>query len=393
MRYWLMWSSIHGTEIQLSGIGVSWPYTRVRPNERLRAGDFVYLIKNRGEVYSFGHVQRIEPYFDQELNQDLWRVYVSRQELRHEIIPAERMREHPVLSRLYENMNSSLVLLTIDDAKIINQLLSGNGVRPPADPIEEEPPIVINVQAPALKPERRFILNRPVSDEERRYAEFKEIRGTNPVDSIKNTADEYAVALLNKEGGSIFWGIRDSDRVVVGVQLNYQQRDEIRRTVSNKLGQIQPHFPIALFNLDFHSVCDENGEDLEELWIFQADIPSGLPTELYATGSGEVHVKTDGGKQKLNYLQMVAEIAQRKGGQRTETSDPDENIMFAIVADLTRRARANAGDAWFPEPGSDDHRLAEKMVSRNMLERLLRGVGGYVLPGRINPDAFGGKKF
>ena len=43
--------------------------------------------------------------------------------------------------------------------------------------------------------------------EETRFYEFKEIKGGKPADSITNTADEYAVAFFNREGGRIFWGI------------------------------------------------------------------------------------------------------------------------------------------------------------------------------------------
>ena len=51
----------------------------------------------------------------------------------------------------------------------------------------------------------QFILNQPVSVEETRHYEFKEIKGRNPVDTIKNTVDEYVVAFLNSEGGRIYW--------------------------------------------------------------------------------------------------------------------------------------------------------------------------------------------
>ena len=53
-------------------------------------------------------------------------------------------------------------------------------------------------------------------------------------------SDEYAVAFLNSEGGRIFWGIRNDDRITVGVTLDDQQRDEVRRKVSEKLWGIRP---------------------------------------------------------------------------------------------------------------------------------------------------------
>lgn len=390
MKYWLMRAAIHGDEIQQRCVGIPWPYQKIYPNERLKAGDIAYLSKGHGEIYSWGYVSKIEPYRDVDLEKELLRVHVIRPVLRDVIVPAQTLKLSAKLARFFANTQDNLIELTTDEVKTFNQLLRSEGVEAPADPSEEDTPVVVGSQSRRPPLERTFVLNQPMQIEERRYTEFKEIKGSNPVDSIKHTADEYAVALLNKEGGSIFWGIRDTDRVVIGVRLDYQQKDEIRRVVSNKLAQIQPHFPVSLFNLDFHSVRDERGKDIKELWIFEADIPGGSQTELYATGSGEVHVKTDGGKQKLGYLQIVAEIAQRKCGQRIESRDPEEDTMFAIVAELTRRARENE-NGWFPALGSDEHKLAEKMVNRNMLVRVMPG--GYALPGIINPAGFSGRKF
>ena len=49
----------------------------------------------------------------------------------------------------------------------------------------------------------RFVQDQPVPFEETRLYEFKEVKGRNPAGSITNTADEYAVAFLNSEGGRI----------------------------------------------------------------------------------------------------------------------------------------------------------------------------------------------
>lgn len=390
MKYWLMRTAIHADELQQRLVGTPWPYQRIYPNERLKAGDIVYLSKAHGEIYSWGYVSKVEPYRDVNLEKDLLSVHVIRPILRDVIVPAQTLRLSAKLARLFANTQDNLIELSTDEAKTFNQLLRSESVEAPADPSMEDVPVVVVSQSRRPPLERTFVFNQPVQIEERRYTEFKEIKGSNPVDAIKHAADEYAVALLNKEGGSVFWGVRDTDRVVIGVRLDYQQRDEIRRVVSNKLTQIQPHFPTSLFNLDFHPVRDEHGKAIEELWVFEADIPGGSPTELYATGSGEVYVKTDGGKQKLGYLQIVAEIAQRKGGQRTESRDPEEDTMFAIVAELTRKAREGQ-TAWFPAIGSDEHKMAEKMVSRNVLVRVTPGA--YALPGIINPAAFGGRRF
>ncbi len=392
MKSWLMRAPIHITDIQPSYAGRLWPYEKIFPNDRLRGGDVAYLASGYGDLYAWGYVSKIEPYEDRDLGKEMFRVSVSRPVIRQGLLSAEQVRQSPILAKVLAKIETNLIELTVDEAKALNQLLRSQGVETPPDPEEEAAPTPEQPQSRRANPERTFILNKSVRIEETRYAEFKAVTARNPVDSIKNTADEYAVALLNKEGGSIFWGIRDNDRVVVGLALDYQQRDEIRREVSNKLSQIQPHFPISLFNLDFHPVKNDDRQDIEDLWVFEMDIPGGASTELYATASGEVHVKTDGGKQKLNYSQIVAEV-RRRSVQQAEPHDPDEDTMFAIVAEMTRRARTSTGDAWFPEPGSDGHRLAEKMVSRGLLERTPLGIGGYMLPGRINPLGFGGRRF
>jgi predicted HTH transcriptional regulator len=61
-----------------------------------------------------------------------------------------------------------------------------------------------------------FVLNQPVGLEESLTCELKEVK-TRPVQAIGKIVDRYVVAFLNAAGGSIYWGIRDADRVVTGV--------------------------------------------------------------------------------------------------------------------------------------------------------------------------------
>ncbi|SRR6266498_1198984 len=121
-----------------------------------------------------------------------------------------------------------------------------------------------------------------------------------------------SMLLLNDRGGRVFWGIAN-DGVVVGIDVTRAQRDEIRREVSVTLGQIQPSMPIQDINVQFHPVHDEHGVDITDVYILEMDVPRGLPTELYATDGNEVWMKTDGGKQKLNHAQVIAEILRRRG--------------------------------------------------------------------------------
>ena len=120
--------------------------------------------------------------------------------------------------------------------------------------------------------------------EETRLYEFKEVKGRNPAGSITNTADEYAVAFLNSEGGRIFWGIRDDDRITVGVTLNDQQRDEARRKVSEKLGSIDPPISVEDWCLEFHNVYDLQGEILFDLWVVELLVSPPQRRDVFYTG-------------------------------------------------------------------------------------------------------------
>jgi tetratricopeptide (TPR) repeat protein len=147
----------------------------------------------------------------------------------------------------------------------------------------------------------RFVRYQPVPFEETRFYEFKEVGGVNPVSSIGNTSDEYAVAFLNSKGGRIFWGIRDSDRIIVGLILDEKKRNEIRRKVSEKLGAIRPPISVTRWQLEFHEIHDLQGAAIPDLWIVELVIspPQEKENEIFYTGSGELFVKTPGGKKKL----------------------------------------------------------------------------------------------
>jgi hypothetical protein len=118
-------------------------------------------------------------------------------------------------------------------------------------------PLATDVPEPA---QFRFYVNQPIPIEETRHYEFKEVTGKNPVSPIINASDEYAVAFLNSGGGHIFWGVRNTDRVAIGVQLNYEQRDRIRRQVWEKLFTIQPASALTKYRVELHPLYDGTEE-------------------------------------------------------------------------------------------------------------------------------------
>jgi len=180
-----------------------------------------------------------------------------------------------------------------------------------------------------------FILNRSVNIEETRYHEFKEIKGQDPVSAIKNQVDEYAVAFLNSDGGRIFWGIRNGDRVVVGVNLTYKQRDELRRMVVEKLVQIQPAFPPSEYRIELHKTYNEENSSLFDRYVVEVVVPRGDPHTLYFTGGNEAFVKTDAGKKKLTGPEIRAEILAREHRKTLSASSPLRLISSASIASVS----------------------------------------------------------
>ncbi|RKU24926.1 hypothetical protein C6499_15910 [Candidatus Poribacteria bacterium] len=157
----------------------------------------------------------------------------------------------------------------------------------------------------------RFVQDQPVPFEETRLYEFKEVKGRNPANRITKDADEYTVAFLNSEGGRIFWGVRDSDRTTVGVTLNDQKRDEVRRIVSEKLGSIDPPVSVEDWHLELHQVYNFEGETIEDLWVVELLVLPPQERGIFYTNSGELFVKTPGGKQKLSGPQVTEFIRSR----------------------------------------------------------------------------------
>lgn len=312
MSYWLMGAPIHGTEIHSNYVGQPWPYQKVQPDARLREGDVIYLSGAYGGLYSWGFVTKKEPYYDQDMQANALRVSVTRPVIREGLVPDEAVRRMPLLAELFATRKTNLVRLDARQVAAFNQLLRSHAGDAPPDMPEEEVSVDRD-HTRRVEEEFSFVLDQPVKLEEMRHVEFKEVTGGNPGSSIRSNADEYAVAFLNCEGGRIFWGIRDADRIVVGVRLSYTQRDDIRREVSAKLSHIQPPVPPADFRLNIHPVRDGEGREVPDLYVVELVAPRGNTGKLYATGSDDVWVKTDGGKRKLNHTQKVAEIERRLG--------------------------------------------------------------------------------
>lgn len=152
-------------------------------------------------------------------------------------------------------------------------------------------------------------------NQENRYCELKEVKGKNPLGSIKSLVDQYAVAFMNagsSQDGSIFWGVRDEDLAIIGVPLNRYECDELRRIVTEKLHQIIPTIAPTAYQLELHPLSDGK-QTIDDLYLIEVRIPKVRRTLLFSTGSQEVYIKTDAGKRKLSALEIQQELLRRVG--------------------------------------------------------------------------------
>lgn len=188
-----------------------------------------------------------------------------------------------------------------------------------------------------------FVLGQPLELEESLTCEFKEVRGSNPVQQIGKAIDVYAVAFLNARGGSVYWGVRDEDRVVVGLLLPLEKHDELKQVVGQKIAAIAPPVSPDAIELPFHRVQQVGPRKPRSSDLFVVEVAVQAPEHpgLYLTGSGEAYVKTLGGKKKLTGSELIASLfaqltrkQQSASVEATEIWGPWADFMTSV----TRRA-------------------------------------------------------
>lgn len=155
--------------------------------------------------------------------------------------------------------------------------------------------------------------------QESRTCELKEVKGTNPVGSIKSLVDQYAVAFMNagiSQTGSIYWGVRNEDLSIIGVPLSERECDELRQVVTEKLHKISPAIAPTAYQIELHPVSD-GINNIDNLFLIEVRIPAVRRTLLFATGSQEVYVKTDAGKRRLTAVEIQCELLIRVGVEQS----------------------------------------------------------------------------
>lgn len=146
----------------------------------------------------------------------------------------------------------------------------------------------------------RFFQGETFHQEEGDSVEFKEMTSRKPVNTIVNHAEEYVVGFLNAQiEGDLYLGINDSG-IIQGVTLTRNDRDEIHRTIPNKLRNTEPPIPHEHYKVTVHDVLNSEQEPIEDVCVVQIHISKTEEKDLYRTSGGSVYLKKGSSCIKLS---------------------------------------------------------------------------------------------
>ncbi len=87
-------------------------------------------------------------------------------------------------------------------------------------------------------------------------------------------------------------GIRDKDKTIVGINIEYSKRDEIQQKVENKIYSIKPRVnPIEHYSMEFHPVIDTNGNCINDCYVFELEVKPSA-SKNYESAGGKYSIKT-----------------------------------------------------------------------------------------------------
>lgn len=163
----------------------------------------------------------------------------------------------------------------------------------------------------------KYRLGQEVEEPESRNIEYKEIKGNHPCNSMIDVAEIYINAFLNSHTtgiGVIKWGISD-DGIVKGVCLSKKDRDVIDRKISERIGQMKPYVSSDVVQISYENILD--GDNIaKDLFIVEVIVRPWTGDVLFSTSKGEVYIKTEGGKLKLDAYGLQEELLGRRRKSR-----------------------------------------------------------------------------
>jgi mRNA interferase MazF len=163
-----------------------------------------------------------------------------------------------------------------------------------------------------------FYVNEEITFLEENYeCEFKCPRDTNNSEEIislvKDKVIEYVVSFLNGNGGRIFFGV-DNDKIVKGIRLSYEERDELTQIINSKINDcVKPRISLDYYKINWHEIKSRNNDPHTDLYVLEIEVIKPFnPMAIYFDRGKVLYIKTSSGRQKYTEpYEMVSSIIKR----------------------------------------------------------------------------------
>ena len=194
--------------------------------------------------------------------------------------------------------------------------------------------------------EDHFVLDSLFPRDENATTEFKACRPQNfDWQWAVGMLGKYICAILNTEGGTIYYGIRD-DHIVRGLRLDAKQRDWLRLGIDHCCNRFQPEVVSSLISVSFSPVYSESNLPISDLYVALIRVRKGLPGVIYFTPYPEsaAYVKREASVRELKAQSLVSFIAHRLSSPNQQDPPQPESPR---VARPQQGAAENRETGWY----------------------------------------------
>ena len=165
-------------------------------------------------------------------------------------------------------------------------------------------------------------------------------------------------AFLNSNGGRIYFGVRDEDQCVIGIQFrNRIQLDDFRDSIKNALSLITPEIRRDQYFLKFLPVMEKT-RHREGCFVPKLIIKRGDPFELYFTNERLCYYRRNGNNSKFSPLELKSEILKRE--------KIDKNSAYKENCEYNRKFN-DLEEFMGEEKTQNTEKISE--VNKNLMER------------------------
>ena len=92
--------------------------------------------------------------------------------------------------------------------------------------------------------------------------------------------------------------------------MSKKDRDDIDRKISERIGQMKPYVSADVIQISYENISD--GEEIvQDVFVVEVFIRPWTSDILFVTSKGDVYIKTEGGRKKLDAYDVQKELQGR----------------------------------------------------------------------------------